>query len=239
MPALPLVIAVEGISGSGKSTLVAKASPAFGWVPLAEAYDRLSPRPRLDIRSPSALARVERLLFDEEARRWRAARALVAGGSTVLADTGFLGPLTYSAGLVALGAAPRSLVRDLARLARRRATAGTWGFPDAIVWVGASAPVRRRRANRDPVRHPPRLADRHERVGRFEERFYTGAFPAAFPGRLLRLDGDRPADAVVAALGRAVRRVAPLSAAGSSVRQALDGLEELALPSSRALSGNR
>ncbi|MFY9717656.1 MAG: hypothetical protein WAK40_06970, partial [Thermoplasmata archaeon] len=115
----PVVVAVEGISGSGKSTLVARAADEFGWVPLAEAYDRLEPRPALGVRSAPALERVERQLFEEDGRRFEAAQALVRRGATVLADTGFLGPLTYTAGLVALGAVPPRIQRHLLDRARR------------------------------------------------------------------------------------------------------------------------
>ncbi|MGB6501800.1 MAG: hypothetical protein WBG19_10490 [Thermoplasmata archaeon] len=222
MPARPLLIAVEGISGSGKSTLVARAAPLFGWVALAEAYDRLDPRPRIDVTAPAALARVERILLDEEGRRWQAARALVAEGRTVIADTGFLGPITYSAGLVEMGAAPASLKRDVVTRARALARSGRWGLPDLTIWLATEETERRRRAIADPVRHPPQLADRHERVGRFESRFFAEGLPTVVPRRVRRLSGDRPVAAVVAGLRRTARAARPLRAGEGPALRVLD-----------------
>ncbi|HTP54516.1 MAG TPA: hypothetical protein VML94_06120 [Thermoplasmata archaeon] len=237
----PVVVAIEGISGAGKSTLVARAAAEFGWSPLAEAYDRLDPRPAIGVRTPPALARIERRLLDEERRRFENARALVRHGATVLADTGFLGPLTYTAGLAALGVVPRPMTTALLARTRRWARAGRWGAPDAIVYLATRAPTRRRRAKRDPARHPPALAVRHERVGLLEERFYATTVTRLLPGRLLRLDGERPIDRLVPALGRIVRRAVPLADRARTALRLLDGFAEF--PSEerppRAGAGNR
>lgn len=183
------IVAVEGISGAGKSTLVARAA-AYGWTPLAEAYDRLDPPPDLTVPTPTDLARTERLLLAEEGRRFVAARAIAASGRPVVADTGFLGPLTYTAALVALGAAPPALARRLTATARRRARVGTWGLPDLTVFLDTAPATRARRIDRDPVRHPPALARRHEAVGRIEERFYRGPLARLLPGRVRRVSGE-------------------------------------------------
>jgi len=230
MPARSLLIAIDGISAAGKSSLVARAATAFGWVALAEAYDRLEPRPRIGVTSDRALARVERLLLEAEADRWRAARELCARGRTVVADTGFLGPLTYSWALEALGTARPPLLRGLVARTRRLAGRGAWGMPDVVVYLATGAAMRRRRAAADPVRHPPALAARHEAVGRVEERFYAELLPRAFPGRVRRIDGDRPLAPLVAALGRTVRGVVPLSPRARGARRVLDLLAETPPP---------
>ncbi|MGP8078251.1 MAG: hypothetical protein ACLQD8_01145 [Thermoplasmata archaeon] len=242
MPGRAILIAVDGISGSGKSTLVARAAATFGWIALAEAFDRLEPRPRIAVTSAAALARVERLLLEEESRRWRAARELCSGGATVITDTGFLGPLTYSAGLVAVHAAPPSLLRDLVARSRRLAARGAWGMPDLVVYLATGAAVRRRRTASDAVRHPPALVPRHEAIGLLEERFYAELLPRAFPGRVRWIDGDGPVDSLVAALGRTVRGVAPRRTGPRGAGRVLDLVAEFpshagAAPS--ATSGNR
>ena len=103
------LVALEGGSASGKSTLVTAAARTFGWRPLAEAFDRLDPAPSLDFDSPRELLRLEATLLAEEVRRYHEARRLTERGATVLADTGFLGPLTYTLGLVERGRAPASV----------------------------------------------------------------------------------------------------------------------------------
>jgi len=213
-----VVVAVEGIAGAGKSTIVARASARFGWVPLAEAYDRLDPRPRIGVRTAAALERVERCLLAEEERRYVQARALSARGVTVVADTGFFGPLTYAAGLAALGELPVAVVRRLVARARRGAAAGRWGAPDAVVYLETAAATRRRRRAADPTRHPPRLMARHERVGSFEARFFTATLAAALPGRVHRLRADRAVGPIVGDLGRTVRRLRPLDGAAAAPR---------------------
>lgn len=220
-PGCAIVIALEGISGAGKSSVAARAAAAFGWVPLAEAYDRLDPRPGLDPRSPRALAALETVLLREEARRWSAARSLVEDGATVVADTGFLGPLSYTAALAELGAAPPALVRRLSARARGLVARGAWGLPDAVVYLETSGAVRARRVRRDPLRHPPALAARHEAAGRIERRYLLERLPAALPGRVRRVNADRPLGAVVAAVGRSVGPLGPLRAPRAAARRAL------------------
>jgi thymidylate kinase len=234
-----VVVAVEGVSGSGKSTLVARASAKFGWVPLAEAYDRLDPRPAIGVRSAPALARVERLLFEEDRRRFEAARALARRGTTVLADTGFLGPLTYTAGLVALGTVPPEFERELLGRARRWARTGRWGAPDAVVYLETRAATRRRRSAGDAKRHPAGLTARHERVGRLENRFYTEQLPQVLPGRVRCLDAERPLDRLVPALARIVRNVTPLGDRSRIARRMLALFPEFPTERPRAEGGRR
>ena len=217
------IVAVEGISGAGKSTLVARAA-GHGWTPLAEAYDRLDPPPDLTVPTVTALARTERALLAEEGRRWVAARAIAATGRPVVADTGFLGPLTYTAALVALGQAPASLARALTATARQRAARGAWGLPDAIVFLDTRPRTRAGRVDRDPVRHPPALARRHEAVGRLEERFYRGRLPALLPGRLRWLSAEADAERVADRFLRTARTVRPVAASPAAARRLLTAL---------------
>jgi len=229
----PIVVAVEGASGAGKSTVVARAADRFGWVPLAEAYDRLDPRPRLDVRSDAALARLERTLLDEEARRFDVARALCAGGSTVIADTGFLGPLTYSAGLVALGGLRPARLADLLRRADRLRRDGRWGMADLVVVLSTSPRVRAARQRRDPIRHPPALAARHESVGRIEEAFYRARLGAERPGYVRSIAAGGSISRVIAAVGRAVGAARRSSDAPAATRAALRLLRAVAAPGGR------
>jgi len=228
-----IVVAVEGASGAGKSTVVARAAARFGWVPLAEAYDRLDPRPRLDVRSDAALARLERTLLEEEARRFAVARAIRARGSTVIADTGFLGPLTYSAGLVALGTLPPARLANLLRRADGLRGQGRWGMADLVVVLRTSPQVRAARRKRDPTRHPPALAARHESVGRLEEAFYRDRLGAERPGYVRSIGATGPISRVVAAVGRAVGTARRPSEAPAAARVALRLLRAVPAPEGR------
>ena len=219
----PRLIAIEGPSGSGKSSLVAAAVAALGWVPLAEAYDRIDPRPDLRVPTPSALARTERTLLAEEGRRWRAARALRDRGATVIADTGFLGPLTYTRGLVALGRAPERLLGELVGRARAMAERGEWGLPEAIVYLTTRPATRRGRASRDPARHPARLRERHEEVGAVEQQFYR-QLGRWYPARVRFLRAEEPAPLLAARLPACLRRVPPAGWGPAAALRVLVGL---------------
>jgi AAA domain-containing protein len=216
-----LVIAVEGASGAGKSTIVARTAAEFDWVPLAEAYDRIHPTPDLRFSSQRELLELEGTLLEEEARRFRAARALQARGRTVIADTGFLGPLTYTWGLARLGLASSAVLEPLVTRARRWAERGRWGLPDGTAYLVLPAAVRRGRASRDPVRHPPDLQERHEAVGREERRFYRALLPGVLPGRVREVRSGAPLDEVVRNLQRAVQPVRPLRGSSRVVRSVL------------------
>ena len=127
------LVAVEGGSAAGKTTLVRVACHQFGWRPLAEAVDRLDPAPSLEFASSAELLRLEATLLAEEVHRYAEARRWCERGATVLADTGFFGPLTYTLGLVELRLAPRSIADDLARSVRALVSAGRLGIPDLTV----------------------------------------------------------------------------------------------------------
>ena len=204
----PLLVAIEGPSGIGKSTLTARAAAAFGWAALAEAYDRLDPPPDITVPTVSALARTERALLAEEGRRWRTAVALRNRGATVVADTGFLGPLTYTHGMVVLRTAPPALHTELVGRARAMAARGRWGLPDLILCLTSRTATRRLRTERDPARHPASLRERHEAVGRVEQRFYR-QLRRRYPGRVRFLNAEGSVDAQVARLPRILRGVLP------------------------------
>jgi len=166
------ILALDGPSATGKSRLVAELVRRDRARALDEAFDRLRPRPSLRFVSPESLLRLERRLLLEEGRRYRLARRWAEAGSLVLLDTGYLGPLTYTAGLVRLGRAPAAVLRPLLADARRLARAGAWGLPNRIVYLEVPVRERDRRARSDPIGHPGDLDRRHAEVGRFEARLY-------------------------------------------------------------------
>ncbi|HTT15444.1 MAG TPA: AAA family ATPase [Thermoplasmata archaeon] len=166
------IVALEGASGSGKttaSTLVAQR--LGGWV-VAEAWQRLGRAPSLSFRSPSELLRLETDLLVEEGRRYQEARRLADRGRLVVADTGFLGPMAYTSGLVARKFAPARVLPPLLRTVRAWASDGRWGMPDLTVYLVTDARTRRRRVSGDPRGHPAELAERHEAVGRWERSWF-------------------------------------------------------------------
>lgn len=224
------LIAVEGASAAGKTTLVRRAAEALGWYPLWEAYDRLDPAPSLEYRSPRELSLLEGALLAEEVRRYREALAERARGRTVLADTGFFGPLTYTWGLVALGRAPETVARSLSRRARSLVRAGTLGLPDLTVYLWTTAPERGRRARTGADRHPAGLASRHEAVGRVERHYFGETFPNVLPDRFRSLRAN-------VAPGRLVprfREIVEVSWASPASREdALTVLSHLPVPEAK------
>jgi len=196
-----VLIAVEGGSASGKTTLVRLACHQFGWRPLAEAVDRLDPAPSLDFGSSGELLRLEATLLAEEVHRFAEARRLCERGATVLADTGFLGPLTYTLGLAELRLAPRSIANDLTRSVRALVSAGRLGIPDLTVYLRTTAAERRRRAKAGAPRHPRGLFRRHEAVGTVERRLLEQVFRGAVPDRFRTLRADSSASVLARRLG--------------------------------------
>jgi hypothetical protein len=206
------LIAVEGPSASGKSTLVRLASQRLGWMPLPEAFDRLDPAPSLEFGSPRELLRLEGTLLAAEARRYAEAQRECRRGRTVLADTGFLGPWTYTRGLVALGQAPVSALRTIDRSARSLLERGRLGLPDLTVYLLANARERARRARGDVTHHPTSLWSRHEAVGAVERYWFRTDFPRALPERFRSLRSSTDPRSLVSALRRLVAEVDPSSA---------------------------
>jgi len=209
------LIALEGRSASGKTTLVQAAARSLGWVPLAEAFDRLDPAPSLEFRSVAELLRIEGTLLAEESRRYHEARELCSRGRTVLADTGFLGPVTYTFGLVDLGVVPASVRSPIERSARSLVRRGHLGIPDLTVYLDTTVRERGRRAQADPVHHPSALVRRHEAVGAFEQRYFANAFPVSMPGRFESLRARSVPRSLVKELRGLVEERAPLPASRS------------------------
>ncbi len=206
------LIAVEGRSAAGKTTLVRLASRTLGWMPLAEAYDRLDPPPPLEVGSPRELLLLEEQLLAEEVRRYAEARRACARGRTVLADTGFLGPVTYTRGLAALGRAPVSVVRATERKASGLFRQQVLGIPDLSVYLETTVRERTRRARGDWPHRPAGLVERHEAVGEIERPFFTRAFPMAMPDRFRTLRGRPPPASLVVSLRALVAAAHPTPA---------------------------
>lgn len=185
--------------------MIGAVARTTGWLALPEAHARLRPPPSLDFGSAEELLRLEQALLEEDFRRYARAREHARSGATVLADTGFLGPLTYTAGLVTLGRAPARVLDSLVASARSVGGRGAWGFADAYIYLETAAAVRSRRTLADPGAHPAGLAARHEQVGELEQEWYRTAFAPRFGGRFRWVRGDDPvsdvAEQVIAAVG--------------------------------------
>ena len=215
------IVALDGPSAAGKSTLAAALGRRPGWVALAEAFDRLEPRPSLRYRSERELLVLERRLLAEESRRWAAARAIAAKGRHVVADTGFLGPWSYTAALGALGLSRATVFREVDRRARALADAGRLGLPDLTVLLEPGAAQLRAHARADPGRHPPELLARHWAVSAFERATVLPWLRRAVPGRVVRLRPSRSADGSAAAIVRRTAGLRPLRGASERLAQAL------------------
>ncbi len=216
-PASPrsgIIVAVEGGSGAGKTALVADLAATLGATAIPEAADLGGRRASLRFRSDAELARLEAALFARDLDRWRRADRGRAKGGPILLDTGPFGTLTYTRGLVEIRAAGPGVLRRLIARGRRAAALGALGVPDLVLYLEAPEATLRRRAARAPAGHPPRLTERHHRVGRIERRLWLTAFRTRFPRRLVRLDADRPADRVRRSAERAIRRAKPLRRTG-------------------------
>jgi hypothetical protein len=233
------VIAVEGPSGAGKSEAVRRAAATLGAVVLPEAVERIRPSPSIDFRSTGELRRLERALLEEEGRRFRDARRRAGAGQRVIADTGFLGPISYTAGLVREGVAPRTLLDDLVARAARAALRDAWGLPDVVVALRTPAHLRRQRAAGDPVGHPAALRDRHERVGRFEARLLAAAVAPVLGPRFRTISGSGRPSVVAARLARvAARSTAPPRSPADALR-ALGAVATFGFGSPRSPSPRR
>ncbi len=206
-----LLIAIEGPSGAGKTTLARRTAERFGWRLLPEAYDRLSPRPSLRFAGPAGLLALERRLLAEERRRYAEALRSTAAGTTVLADTGFLGPLTYTAGLVARGAAPGRLLTDLLEEEQRARSPRAAGLPDVVVYLDVPSRLARRRGASDPAGHPADLAGRHAAIGAWERRFYRRVLGPAFPSVVRTVPASGAPRSIARRLEAAVRSSVPLA----------------------------
>ncbi|HZY92934.1 MAG TPA: AAA family ATPase [Thermoplasmata archaeon] len=184
------IVAVEGPSSVGKTTLVRQFARDPEFLTIPEAHARLRPRPSLRPSSPAGLLRLERRLLAEEGRRYREAHAGAREGRSVILDTGFFGPITYSEGLARIpprwdirGALSTTLLRDWTRGRRR--------LPDVTIYLDAPTRRLRARALRDPRGHPRELLLRHLAVARLERKWWRAAAERLDPGRIVFLRGDR------------------------------------------------
>lgn len=166
------IIALEGPSAVGKTTTARALAERLGVPYLDEAWRRLRPRPSLRFRSRGELLGLERRLLAEESRRFRQARRLAATRPAVIVDTGFFGPLSYSAGLAALST--RLDVRaPLAVDAVALLAEGQWGGADLTYYLDAPVGALDERQAGSPVTHPVDLAVRHRRVADTERALWT------------------------------------------------------------------
>ncbi|MGA8543344.1 MAG: AAA family ATPase [Thermoplasmata archaeon] len=199
------VIAIEGASAAGKTTVAEAAARATGGTALPEAWRRLTPTPRLEFASDAELLALEERLLDEDARRYTEARRRAADGETVIADTGFLGPLTYTWGLTQLGAASNTVLDSLVGKARMLALRGAWGLAEAYVYLDTPAEVRSTRTRADPGGPSAELARRHRDVGEQERAFYGERFAALVGPRFHSVSGEGTAPDVTRRVVDAVR----------------------------------
>lgn len=205
MPRRGRIIALEGPSGAGKTTVVRAAARAFGWVPLSEAFDRIEPPPSLRFRTAEELLSLEKKLVVEEGRRYRDAARRRRFGRTVLADTGFLGPLTYTAGLVALGEATPRVFEGLRSFVEGMEHSLQIGLPDRIVYLDVPGRIRRRHRSQDPRGHPREFEARHEAVARVERRLYRDLARGPLRGRVRFVSGAGSPETVAVRVRAAVR----------------------------------
>ena len=221
VPTPPLrapIVAIEGLSGAGKSRLLEELHDHTGWPVLEEAWRRLRPRPSLEFRSAEELLALELRLLRGEARRYRSALGYARRGAPVLCDTGFLGPVTYSAGLARLGLAPIGVARTLAEEASGLAHRGRWGLADLHLYLDTPTALARRRAARSATAHPAAWRERHLAVGRWERSLWLSVLPARLGGGVTVLDGRRPTRRLVGEVFAAIVDPPPAVRAASAVR---------------------
>jgi hypothetical protein len=201
-PSRGRLIAVEGASGVGKTATARALSKVLSAARIPEAYERLQPPPSLEIPDPSTLLDLERTLLQEESRRFREAEGLRARGRDVVVDTGFLGPVTYTAGLAALDPRWAPARTTLVAEARRLIREGRLGIPDRSVYLDLGARAVADRVRADPAGHPTKWAARHARVAVEERALWLRRVRRSSPERLLVVRADRPASTLAEGIRR-------------------------------------
>lgn len=225
-----ILIALEGPSGAGKTTVARAVAGRTGAEFLPEAFALLSPAPSLEYSGPDELFELERILLVEERRRFRRALAARRRGRPVVADTGFFGPLTYTAGLVALGLAPRSVLVRLLREAGRRSREGPIGAPDLVVYLDVPESVLWRRAAHDPVGHPRGLFSRHLAVGRRERTFYRQALSRVLPDRVRVISAVGSSVAVAQRVVERARSISPVRSSRGVLERVMEAVRAVSEP---------
>jgi thymidylate kinase len=216
------IVAIEGPSAAGKSEVVRAVAAHPGTWPLAEAFDRMEPPPSLDFGSPSELLDLELALLTEESRRYQLAAREASRGTRVIADTGFLGPITYTAGLVRLDLAPSAVLVALLSEARRLVRRGAWGLPDAVLYLEVPAAERQRRAKADPTGHPAGLYARHAAIGELERETYRRDLAPLLGERLRFVRAVGSFEEVAGRLERLARTVVGRPPSGSASASVLE-----------------
>jgi hypothetical protein len=192
------IVAIEGASAAGKTTVAETVARATGGTFLPEAYRRMTPPPSLEFTTDDALLALEDRLLEEDGRRYAEARRLSGNGATVIADTGFLGALSYTWGLDRLGRAGGTVLAPLLATARALDRSGRWGLADATIYLDTPAVVRLTRSRDDPIAHPPELVRRHADVGEQEREFYLERFAPLVGSRFASVSGEGSPSAVAA-----------------------------------------
>lgn len=191
------MIALEGASGVGKTATSRTLARTLSASRIPEAYDRLRPAPTLEFRDLEELVDLETTLLYEESRRYLEAGRSLGHGADVVLDTGFLGPVTFSAGLAHLDPRWTPAARRIARTAERLVRAGRLGLPDVTIYLDLGAEAVAARVAADPAGHPPERADLYARVATWERRLWVEHFPVGAPGRLIAVRADRPVPSIV------------------------------------------
>jgi predicted kinase len=222
-----IVVAVSGPSGSGKSTVAATLARRFGWARVDEAFDRIRPRPSLRFASQDRLLALELRLLDEEARRFEEAWALALAGRTVVADTPFLDPVSYTAGLLVLGLATPASFRTIVGRAQALARQRRLGLPDLTAHLSVAATTRRSRAAGDTARHPRAFRERHESVGQVEAALLVPWWRGRLPGRMRVVRAADPAASIAERIRRTASRTAPARDPCGAAARALEALSRL------------
>jgi hypothetical protein len=219
------MLAIEGVSHVGKSTLARGLAQEWGSPAIAEAYDRLGADRTLDFRSDLELRPIELELAREDLERLRDATTTSYEGPGVILDTDFLGPLSYTRGLVHLGMARPETFRWLLRRYEQDLARQRWRPADYYLYLDATPALLRRRAavggraGLDPV------IERHLLVGAQERQFFLGPLQRILGPRLIRLPAVGRIELVKE---RAVRRLSfpwiPLPDPQATARRILDAL---------------
>ncbi|MGC2034124.1 MAG: AAA family ATPase [Thermoplasmata archaeon] len=183
----PAMLAIEGVSHVGKSTLARGLAKEWGSPAITEAYDRLGADRTLAFRSDLELRQIELELAQEDLQRMRDATTTSNEGPGVILDTDFLGPLSYTRGLVQLGMARPETFDWLLRRYEQELARQRWRPADYYLYLDAPPALLRRRAvvagraGLDPV------IERHLLVGAEERQFFLGPLQRILGPRLIRL----------------------------------------------------